>query len=251
MPRVEVLGAGGESVGEVELDAGVFGAEVRDDLVHAAVVAQLAAKRAGTHQAKTRGEVRGGGRKPYRQKGTGRARQGSRIGPHQRGGGVAHPPRPKDWSLSLPRKVRRQALRSAWSQHVAAGSLLVLEALTAPEQKTREVAAQLREALSAHAAATAAALTLPERDEDDSRPPRRAKSRQRLLLLLGPDDELALALRNLSELELRPAERCTVQYVIQRNTAPYASVYDLALADLVVLTRSALARVTAEFGDGA
>lgn len=127
----------------MELPEAIFGAPVNLDLMHQAYVRQMANARLGTHKAKTRGEVSGGGRKPWRQKGTGRARQGSTRAPHWVGGGRAHAPQPRDHSLEMPRKMRRAALRSALSVKAAESSLVVLDALSLPEAKTRLMAQAL------------------------------------------------------------------------------------------------------------
>ncbi|MFL5216508.1 MAG: 50S ribosomal protein L4, partial [Microvirga sp.] len=113
MPQATVYDRTGASVGSVELSEALFAAPVNEAVLHQAVTAQLAARRIGTHDTKTRGEVRGGGAKPYRQKGTGRARQGSRSAPHYRGGGAVFGPHPRSYEQRLPRKMRRLALRGA------------------------------------------------------------------------------------------------------------------------------------------
>jgi large subunit ribosomal protein L4 len=126
----------GRETGELELADSVFAAPARADLVHQCVVAQLAAKRAGSACAKKRSEVRGGGRKPYRQKGTGHARQGSTRSPQWRGGGVAFGPRPRGYGKTIPRKVRRAAFRSALSDKARDGKMRVVEALKFDEYRT-------------------------------------------------------------------------------------------------------------------
>ncbi len=126
-------------MGEVELADSVFDAAPRPDLVHQCVVAQLAAKRAGAAKAKTRGEVRGGGRKPYRQKGTGHARQGSIRSPQWRGGGVVFGPRPRHYVKNIPRKVRRAALKSALSDKARNGKLRIIDRLNFDEYRTKGV----------------------------------------------------------------------------------------------------------------
>src|SRR6186713_1967679 len=113
MPQTNLYDKTGKNVGSVELSDELFAAPVNAAVLHQAVVAQLAGRRLGTSDTKTRGEVRGGGRKPYRQKGTGRARQGSRTAPHYRGGGVVFGPHPRSYEQKLPKKMRRLALRSA------------------------------------------------------------------------------------------------------------------------------------------
>ena len=113
MPQTTLYDRTGASIGSVDLSEELFAAPVNAAVIHQVVTAQLAAKRLGTSNTKTRGEVRGGGRKPYRQKGTGRARQGSRTAPHYRGGGVVFGPHPRSYEQRLPRKMRQRALRGA------------------------------------------------------------------------------------------------------------------------------------------
>jgi large subunit ribosomal protein L4 len=137
--KTKLLDQVGRETGELELADSVFAAEPRPDLVHLCVVAQLAAKRAGSAKTKTRSEARGGGRKPYRQKGTGHSRQGSIRSPQWRGGGVAFGPRPRGYGKNIPRKVRRAALRSALSDKARDGKLRVVEALKFDEYRTRGV----------------------------------------------------------------------------------------------------------------
>src|ERR671937_1717003 len=125
MSTVDILSPAGDKAGSVELAPEIFDAKVNVPLIHQVVVAQLAAARQGTHKTKTRGEVSGGGRKPYRQKGTGRARQGSTRAPQFTGGGVVFPPSPRDHSLKVPKKVRALALRSALSDRARGGRVAV------------------------------------------------------------------------------------------------------------------------------
>lgn len=135
--EVDVLNLAGEKVRTVELPANIFEAPVNVDLMHQAYVRQLANARLGTHKTKTRSEVSGGGKKPWRQKGTGRARQGSTRAPHWVGGGKAHTPQPRDYTQQMPRKMRRAALRSALSVKAAENGIVVLEDLSIAEPKTR------------------------------------------------------------------------------------------------------------------
>jgi large subunit ribosomal protein L4 len=135
---VEVRSQTGDVVGEVELDARIFGAQVNVPLMHQVVRAQLAAARAGTHAAKTRGDVSGGGKKPWRQKGTGRARQGSTRAPHWMGGGVAMGPKPRDHSVAVPKKMRVGALYSALSDRANLGAVHVVDSLVFESPKTQE-----------------------------------------------------------------------------------------------------------------
>lgn len=140
MPTAAVFNIEGEQVGEIELSEAVFGQPVNDAVLHEVVVMQLANRRQGTHDTKTRSEVRGGGRKPWRQKGTGRARHGTIRSPIWRGGGIVFGPHPRDYSYRVPKKVKRLALKSALATKVGAGRILVLDALELPGPKTREMA---------------------------------------------------------------------------------------------------------------
>ncbi|WP_047983287.1 50S ribosomal protein L4 [Ornithinibacillus californiensis] len=139
MPKVALFKQDGSQAGEFELNEAVFGIEPNTHVLHEAVVMQRASMRQGTHAVKNRSEVRGGGRKPWRQKGTGRARQGSIRSPQWVGGGVVFGPTPRSYSYKLPKKVRRLALRSALSSKVKEESLLVLESLVMDAPKTKEV----------------------------------------------------------------------------------------------------------------
>jgi large subunit ribosomal protein L4 len=139
-----VVNAGGEVTGELELPDAVFAAEVNTAVMHQAVLRQLANARQGTHATKTRGDVRGGGRKPYRQKGTGRARQGSIRAPHYTGGGVVFGPHPRSYRQDMPRKQRRLALRSALSAKHGDKQILVLGEFSLDTPRTRAVVDLIR-----------------------------------------------------------------------------------------------------------
>ena len=139
MANVKVYNMSGAEVGEIELNDAVFGVEINEHVMHLAVKQYLANQRQGTQSTKTRAEVRGGGRKPYRQKGTGRARQGSIRSPQWVGGGVVFAPKPRDYSFKLNKKVKRLALQSALSTKVAEGKIIVLDELTLSEVKTKEM----------------------------------------------------------------------------------------------------------------
>ena len=141
--EVDVLNMKGKKVDTVDLPAEIFEASINVDLMHQAYVRQMANARLGTHSTKTRGEVSGGGRKPWRQKGTGRARQGSIRAAQWVGGGKIHTPKPRDYTKKLPLKMRRAALRSALSIKAAAAELVVLDELNLPEPKTRLMAVVL------------------------------------------------------------------------------------------------------------
>ena len=134
---VDVVNMEGQKVRTVELPDAVFAAPINVDLMHQAYVRQMANARLGTHKTKTRGEVSGGGRKPWRQKGTGRARQGSIRSAQWVGGGKIHTPQPRDYTQAMPKKMRQAAIRSALSVKAADHQVLVLDALELPEIKTR------------------------------------------------------------------------------------------------------------------
>ena len=139
MAKVAVYNMNGQQVDEIELNDAVFGIEVNEPVLHSAVVQYLAKNRQGPQSAKTRAEVRGGGRKPWRQKGTGRARQGSIRSPQWVGGGVVFAPKPRDYSFKLNKKVKRLALKSALSSRVQANKMIVLDELKFDEIKTKNM----------------------------------------------------------------------------------------------------------------
>jgi large subunit ribosomal protein L4 len=143
MMLVPVHNMSGEKVEEAELRDDIFAVPINGPVMHQALVRQLANARLGTHKTKTRGEVSGGGRKPWRQKGTGRARHGSIREPQWRGGGIVFGPRPRGYRQKMPRKMRRLALKSALSVKVADGQIMVLDALEMPKPKTRDMEAIL------------------------------------------------------------------------------------------------------------
>lgn len=148
MPKVDILNIKGENVGSLELNETLFNTEISEHTVYEVVKNQLANKRQGTQSAKTRSEVRGGGRKPFRQKGTGRARQGSIRAPHYTGGGVVFAPKPRDYSYKVPKKLRRKALYSVLTSKVNGNELIVLEDLNLENAKTKE-ASQVLKAINA------------------------------------------------------------------------------------------------------
>ena len=139
MANVAVYDIANNQVGDIELNDSVFGVEMNEGLVHQAVVMQLASQRLGTHSTKTRGLVRGGGRKPWKQKGTGRARAGSTRSPLWVGGGTVFGPHPRKYGFSMPRKQRRLALKCALSDKVKSGDLIVLDSLDFDAPKTKQV----------------------------------------------------------------------------------------------------------------
>ena len=137
MPTAPLFTAAGQPAGETPLADAIFGARISEALIHQAVLRELANRRQGTHDTKNRAEVRGGGRKPYRQKGTGKARQGSIRAPHFRHGGVVHGPTPRSYAQAMPKKMRRAAVKAALSAKAADQAVKVLEALTLAEISTK------------------------------------------------------------------------------------------------------------------
>ena len=161
MPTISVYDMTGKQTGSMELNADIFGIEPNVAVMHSAVINYLANQRQGTQSTKTRSEVSGGGRKPWRQKGTGHARQGSTRSPQWTHGGIALGPKPRSYRFALPKKVRRLALKSAFSSKVIAGEMLVLESLTVEEIKTKTIVNML----NALGADRKVLLVLPEKDE--------------------------------------------------------------------------------------
>ncbi|MGI6151891.1 MAG: 50S ribosomal protein L4 [Christensenellales bacterium] len=161
MPKVAVYNTAGSPVGEIELPESVFGIEPNADVMHEVVTAILANKRQGTQSALTRAEVRGGGKKPWRQKGTGRARHGSIRSPQWTHGGVVFAPKPRSYALSVNKKARRLAIRSALSTKALNGEVIVLDAFAIDAPKTKVVAAALK-ALNAEKAL----IVTPEKDDN-------------------------------------------------------------------------------------
>ncbi|MEV4291930.1 50S ribosomal protein L4 [Nonomuraea bangladeshensis] len=206
---IDVLDASGAKTGTVDLPEDIFGAKVNVPLIHQVVVAQLAARRQGTHKAKTRGEVSGGGKKPYRQKGTGRARQGSTRAPQFAGGGVVHGPVPRDYSQRTPKKMKSAALRGALSDRASGGRVHVVSSLVAGETpKTKSALEALRKITQA----------------------------PRVLVVVDEADELTwLSLRNAPEVHLLDSG--------QLNT------YDVLVHDDVVFTQEAYDQVVARLSN--
>mgnify|MGYP000869871734 FL=1 len=158
MPKVNVYNQLGEVVGDIELNEAIFGVEVNEHVVYEVVKNHLANRRQGTQSAKTRAEVRGGGRKPWRQKGTGRARQGSIRAPQWKGGGVVFAPKPRSYRYSVPKKVRRLAMRSVLTSKVLEGELRILDALTIDAFSTKKA----KEILKNLSLETKTMIVLPE-----------------------------------------------------------------------------------------
>ena len=200
MTAVDVRTPAGKASGTVELPAEIFDVQVNVPLIHQVVVAQLAAARQGTHDTKTRAEVSGGGRKPYKQKGTGRARQGSIRAPQFTGGGISHGPHPRDYSQRTPKKMKAAALRGALSDRAREGRIQVITELVDGETPSTKAAIKAIEALGLEG---------------------------NILIAIDRDDDVsALSLRNVPEVH--------VLYVDQLNT------YDVLVSDQVVFTSASL-----------
>jgi len=183
MPQIPLYDRTGKSVGKVDLADALFAAPVNAAVLHQVVTAQLAGRRTGTHDTKTRGEVRGGGKKPYRQKGTGRARQGTRTAPHYRGGGAVFGPHPRSYEQRLPRKMKRLALRGALTAKLGDEAIKVIDAFGLDAIKTRDLAGVLG-ALEAHGRV--------------------------LVVTPGRDERLELSARNLPTVEILLADSLNV-----------------------------------------
>lgn len=160
MAKVKMLKMDGTSSGDITLSDDIFGVEINESAVHEVIKNYLANQRQGTQSAKTRSEVRGGGAKPFRQKGTGRARQGSRVAPNHVGGGVVFAPKPRDYSYSVPKKMKRVAMKSALSSKVKEKEIIVIDQISFKEPKTKEMV----EFLSKIKADKKALIVTPETD---------------------------------------------------------------------------------------
>jgi large subunit ribosomal protein L4 len=214
MSELTMKTATGGDGGTVELPDDIFGIEPNVAVMHQVVTAQLAAKRAGTHSTKTRAEVRGGGAKPWRQKGTGRARQGSIRAPQWRGGGVAHGPKPRDYSQRTPKKMVRLALLSALSDRAAEGKVMVVDDWAIDVPKTKD-AVKLLDAVGLRA-----------KGEREARV---------LVVLFRTDDAAWKSMRNLGE---------RVQIVLPEEL----NTYDVLVNDWIVFSQTSLETVVARLG---
>jgi large subunit ribosomal protein L4 len=190
MPQTTLYDKTGKNLGNVELSDSLFAAPVNAAVLHQVVTAQLAGRRTGTHDTKTRGEVRGGGKKPYRQKGTGRARQGSRTAPHYRGGGAVFGPHPRSYEQRLPRKMKRLALRGALTAKLGDAAIKIIDAFGIEAIKTRDLAGVLG-ALQAHGRV--------------------------LVVAPGRDEKLELSARNLPTVEVILADSLNVVDLIKAD----------------------------------
>jgi len=190
MPKVALYSVNGSQVGEVELSENVFGVQPNVHVLHSAVLLQQAAERQGTHKTKGRSEVRGGGRKPWKQKGTGRARQGSIRSPQWVGGGTVFGPVPRTYGFKLPKKVRRLAIKSALSSKVIDNDIIVLDQLTLAAPKTKEFAGILNSLKVA---------------------------RKALVVTATYEDNVALSARNIPGIKFVAAEGINVLDVLQHD----------------------------------
>ena len=179
--KVDVVNIEGKKVKSVELPAAIFEAPINSSLMHQAYVRQMANARLGTHKTKNRSEVSGGGRKPWRQKGTGRARQGSIRSPQWVGGGGVHTPRPRDYSQKMPRKMRRAALRSALSVKASDKEIIILDEFTISEPKTKEMA----KIMNTLVGDSSALVVIPGKDENSARMNQAANNLPDLKLLMA------------------------------------------------------------------
>ena len=190
MANVTVYNMEGNEVGTMELNDAVFGVEVNEHLVHLAVVRQLANNRQGTQKAKTRSEVSGGGRKPWRQKGTGHARQGSIRAPQWTGGGVVFAPVPRDYEVKMNKKERRAALKSALTSKVQDNKLVVVDSLTLAEAKTKEMQKVLTN----------------------------LKADKALVITAADDQNVVIAARNIADVQTATVSTMNVYDVMKHNT---------------------------------
>ena len=190
MANVTVYNMEGNEVGTMELNDAVFGVEINEHLVHLAVVRQLANNRQGTQKAKTRSEVRGGGRKPWRQKGTGHARQGSIRAPQWTGGGVVFAPVPRDYEVKMNKKERRAALKSALTSKVQDNKLVVVDSLALAEAKTKEMQKVLTN----------------------------LKADKALVITAADDQNVVIAARNIADVQTATVSTMNVYDVMKHNT---------------------------------
>ena len=190
MANVAIYNMEGNEVGTMELNDAVFGVEINEHLVHLAVVRQLANNRQGTQKAKTRSEVSGGGRKPWRQKGTGHARQGSIRAPQWTGGGVVFAPVPRDYEVKMNKKERRAALKSALTSKVQENKLVVVDSLALAEAKTKEMQKVLTN----------------------------LKAEKALIVTAGDDQNVVLSARNIADVQTATVSTMNVYDVMKHNT---------------------------------
>lgn len=213
MAKVSVYNMEGKEVGTIELNDEVFGVEINEHLVHMAVVQQLANKRQGTQKAKTRSEVSGGGRKPWRQKGTGHARQGSTRAPQWKGGGMVFAPVPRDYSFKMNKKEKQAAIRSALTSKVQDNKLIVVDELKLDEIKTKELVKVLDNLKAAKA----------------------------LIIMGGIDQNVIMSARNLPAVATSYVKVETEDD--RRDVKSTINVYDIMKSGTVVITKDAVANI--------
>lgn len=213
MAKVSVYNMEGNEVGTIELNDAVFGVDVNEHLVHMVVVQQLANKRQGTQKAKTRSEVSGGGRKPWKQKGTGHARQGSTRAPQWKGGGVVFAPVPRDYSFKMNRKEKQAAIRSALTSKVQDNKLIVLDELKLDEIKTKGLVKVLDNLKAAKA----------------------------LIIMDSIDKNVIMSARNLPKVQTSYVEVEAAEG--KREVKSTINVYDIMKSGSVVITKSAVANI--------
>lgn len=209
MPNMEVINLAGEKVRDITLNPEVFGIEPNQQVIFDAVVMQRASMRQGTHDVKNRREVRGGGRKPYRQKGTGNARQGSIRAPQYRGGGIVFGPTPRSYATKLNRKVRRLALKSVLSEKVLANSMIVVDGVAMESVKTKNMVAAIEN----------------------------IKATKKTLFVVANDEDYTNAYLSVRNIE-----------TMMMLTADKINVYDLVNANTVVFTEAAVKAVEEVLG---
>ena len=213
MAKVAVYNIEGKEVEKMELNDAVFGVEINEHLVHMAVVAQLANKRQGTQSAKTRSEVSGGGRKPWRQKGTGHARQGSTRSPQWTGGGVVFAPKPRDYSIKMNKKEKAIAIKSALTAKVNDSKLVVVDNFNVDEIKTKKVATILNN----------------------------LKAEKALIVTNGKNENLVLSAKNIPNVRTSSIE--VLNNEDAREVRSTISVYDIMKYDTLVVTKDAVAAI--------
>ncbi len=213
MAKVAVYNIEGKEVEKIDLNDAVFGVEINEHLVHMAVVAQLANKRQGTQSAKTRSEVSGGGRKPWRQKGTGHARQGSTRSPQWTGGGVVFAPKPRDYSMKMNKKEKAIAIKSALTSKVNDSKLVVVDNFNVDEIKTKKVATILSN----------------------------LKAEKALIVTNGKNENLVLSAKNIPNVRTSSIE--VLNNEDAREVRSTISVYDIMKYDTLVVTKDAVAAI--------
>ena len=229
MANVSVYNMLGNTVDTIELNDSVFGVEINEHLMHLAVTAQLANKRQGTQKAKTRSEVSGGGRKPWRQKGTGHARQGSTRAPQWTGGGVVFAPTPRDYTIVLNKKEKRAALKSALTATVQGNKLIVLDALTVEEVKTKTVKNMLTALQAAGALEIKKAVKKNKADKNAPKEYKNTDEVSALIVLEDVNENVILSARNIEGVKV--------------TFASVLNVYDILSHDQLIIAKDAIAKI--------